>query len=150
MNDKETLIQALKTHKDLKGAFAAFKRKTGQSVSISWSKFSYLKPGDAVTIALEILDKHHGKLSNAIECICEVLTGSRTGKESVIYELQLDSVRVCTNCGCLMRKGYCVNDGEEYFCCDSCFESCHGKENKELMCSGDPADAAAYWTEWNL
>lgn len=52
--------------------------------------------------------------------------------------------RECTNCHSLMQEGYCIHDGEEYFCCDDCLHGWYSEEEYEELCEQDEA----YWTQW--
>ena len=149
ITEKQLLINLINTHKSLKKAFAAYKRKTGHTISIPWRKCAHLSDKDMCVVALEVLSKHEGGLSHAIECIYEVLTGSPKGKWAVIDNLDLQTCRVCSVCGHLMREGYLVYDGEDYFCSDKCFLERYAKEQMdEMTASADEDDAAAYWTAW--
>ena len=52
--------------------------------------------------------------------------------------------RVCTNCEAEMLSGYCIRDGEEYFCSDDCLHGWYTEdEYAELFEEGE-----AYWTTW--
>ena len=55
-----------------------------------------------------------------------------------------DEVRICTACGCEVISGYCIDDGEEYFCSDDCLRGFYSPEEYEELC----ADDRAYWTDW--
>ena len=52
--------------------------------------------------------------------------------------------RICTNCNAKMSSGYCIGDGEEYFCSDECLHAYYSEEEYEELCKQD----AAYWTHW--
>lgn len=56
----------------------------------------------------------------------------------------MEEYRECTNCHCLMQEGYCIHDGEEYFCSDDCLHSWYSEEEYEELCEQDEA----YWTQW--
>lgn len=43
-----------------------------------------------------------------------------------------------------MTEGYCIRDGEEYFCSDDCLSSTYSPEEYDELCQED----LAYWTSW--
>ena len=51
---------------------------------------------------------------------------------------------LCTACGKHMQDGYCINDGDEYFCSDDCLHAYYSEEEYEQLCEQD----AGYWTTW--
>ena len=54
-------------------------------------------------------------------------------------------MRVCSNCGCNMSDGYCVDDGEEYYCSDRClYADGYTEQQKDV----DYENGHIYWTEW--
>ena len=53
-------------------------------------------------------------------------------------------VRVCSCCDKPMTEGYCIRDGEEYFCSDDCLSSTYSPEEYDELCQED----LAYWTSW--
>lgn len=54
------------------------------------------------------------------------------------------AVRRCSACGKLMRKGYCISDGEYYYCSDECLHEDMPEEEYNKLYEDD----LAYWTEW--
>lgn len=50
----------------------------------------------------------------------------------------------CSECGRIMKSGYVVYDGEEYFCSDECKDSWWSEEEWQELMENDNA----YWTEW--
>lgn len=53
-------------------------------------------------------------------------------------------MRKCKICGAEMTAGYCVNEGEAYYCSDDCLRQDFNEEEWfEAYESGD-----SYWTEW--
>lgn len=58
----------------------------------------------------------------------------------IIYEIP---DRVCSICGKAMSGGYCIGDGEEYFCSDECLRKQYTEEAYREMYR----DNMAYWTE---
>lgn len=53
-------------------------------------------------------------------------------------------MRNCSVCGNKMNEGYCIGDGEAYYCTDKCLHKEITKEEYEELYERD----AAYWTEW--
>lgn len=53
--------------------------------------------------------------------------------------------RRCTCCQKDMFHGYCIKDGEEYFCSDECLSAWYSPEEYEDLCESDQA----YWTTWD-
>ena len=54
-------------------------------------------------------------------------------------------MRKCTICGKPMDEGYCINEGEAYYCSDECLSHDYNPEqwNETYEC-GD-----GYWTRWD-
>ena len=59
-------------------------------------------------------------------------------------EKEDEDPRECDVCGKVMVSGYCISDGEEYYCSDKCLHTKYTQ--KEYMKMYD--DGYAYWTEW--
>lgn len=61
-----------------------------------------------------------------------------------IARVYMDGVHICSSCGRVMMSGYCIGDGDQYFCSDKCLYSVYtAAEYNELYDNG-----AAYWTTW--
>ena len=56
----------------------------------------------------------------------------------------MDELRVCTDCDSVMHEGYCIRDGEEYFCSDECLYAWYSEEEYEELCEHNEA----HWTRW--
>jgi hypothetical protein len=54
--------------------------------------------------------------------------------------------RICTECGCEMEEGYCIEGGMEYYCSDECLEKNMTREEFEELYDGGEGDS--YWTQW--
>lgn len=54
--------------------------------------------------------------------------------------------RTCSECGKLMKEGYCIDDGTEYYCSDECLHKNYTEEEWEEMY--DDGEGDSYWTEW--
>ena len=53
-------------------------------------------------------------------------------------------IRKCINCGKEMHSGYCIHDGEEYFCSDDCLNAWYSEKEYEELCENEQG----YYTEW--
>lgn len=53
-------------------------------------------------------------------------------------------VRKCDICGKPMIDGYCVGDGEQYYCSDECLAMVFTEDEWELVYQTD----GGYYTEW--
>lgn len=57
-----------------------------------------------------------------------------------------EEVRICNHCGAKMKSGYCVEDGQEYYCKDECLhQHITPEEWLELY---DDGNGNSYYTEW--
>ena len=66
--------------------------------------------------------------------------------ESLVDELDLEHIRVCSECGKPMYEGYCIEDGAEYYCSDECLhKNLSGKQFEMLY---DEGRGNSYWTSW--
>ena len=85
------------------------------------------------------------KLVNEVNDIIEYIATNEVEKiDWKLSDLGIE-VRICTNCGKLMFDGYVVNDGDEYYCSDTCFDEEIGMENLYKMYE----DEEAYYTQFN-
>lgn len=58
----------------------------------------------------------------------------------------IDTKRTCTECGKEMTKGYCIENGIEYYCSEECLhKNISEEEFNELY---DKGNGDSYWTEW--
>ena len=97
----------------------------------------------------DFTDAPQSVIDEMLDRLChELLEGEHGIKDNIICDHELESIRLCDQCGKLMHKGYVV-DGCEVFCCRECIEECHGKEKTEriLAICGDE-DSETYWTQW--
>lgn len=87
---------------------------------------------------------HDSRIKIKPDEICQTLSGRMgTGGGNVPLIMMMNE-RICTCCGKQMDSGYCIGDGEEYFCSDECLNAYYSEEEYEQMCQED----YAYWTEW--
>lgn len=54
--------------------------------------------------------------------------------------------RTCSECGKSMNSGYCINNGEEYYCSDECLHKHYTDEEYDEMY--DDGNGDSYYTEW--
>lgn len=72
--------------------------------------------------------------------------GCDISAEDLIYELDIDTHKVCTHCGKIMREGYCIENGVAYYCSDECLNAeMTMEEYKELY---DNGEGDSYYTDW--
>lgn len=55
-------------------------------------------------------------------------------------------MRTCTHCSKSMTKGYCIDNGCEYYCSDECLHEHYTEE--EYLDMYDNGEGDSYWTEW--
>lgn len=66
--------------------------------------------------------------------------------ESLVDELDLEHIRVCSECWKPMYEGYCIEDGAEYYCSDECLhKNLSDKQYEKLY---DEGRGNSYWTSW--
>ena len=57
--------------------------------------------------------------------------------------------RKCDRCGQGMNEGFCIYEGEEYYCDDNCLHSVYSKSVWEGMYDAeDIGNSPSYWTQW--
>ena len=57
--------------------------------------------------------------------------------------------RKCDKCGQGMNEGFCIYEGEEYYCDDNCLHSVYSKSVWEGMYDAeDIGNSPSYWTQW--
>ncbi|MBQ7030814.1 MAG: hypothetical protein IJN13_00385 [Bacilli bacterium] len=55
--------------------------------------------------------------------------------------------RICDDCGAVITSGYCIDNGMEIYCSDTClYNNYTDEEYQELY---DNGNGDCYWTEWN-
>lgn len=54
--------------------------------------------------------------------------------------------RVCSECGKIMNNGYCIENGEDYYCDSECLHINMTEEEFEKLY--DEGNGDSYWTEW--
>jgi hypothetical protein len=89
------------------------------------------------------LIKENGGLS--VEDMAEYVMKHSTAEE-LVDELELEHIRVCSECGKPMYEGYCIEDGAEYYCSDECMHN--NLSDKEFEKLYDEGRGNSYWTSW--
>jgi hypothetical protein len=93
------------------------------------------------------LIKEKGGLS--VEDIQEIMADyvmKHSTAEELVDELELEHIRVCSECGKPMYEGYCIEDGAEYYCSDECMHN--NLSDKEFEKLYDEGRGNSYWTSW--
>ena len=58
----------------------------------------------------------------------------------------LENKRICSQCGKEMTEGYCINQGEKYYCSDDCLHT--NMTQDEYLELYDEGNGDSYYTEW--
>ena len=66
--------------------------------------------------------------------------------EELVDELELEHIRVCSECGKPMTEGFCIEDGAEYYCSEDCLHKNLSDEEYENLY--DEGRGNSYWTSW--
>lgn len=93
------------------------------------------------------LIKEKGGLS--VEDIREIMADyvmKHSSAESLVDELELEHIRVCSQCGKPMFEGYCIEDGAEYYCSDYCLHQNLSEHQYQKLY--DEGRGNSYWTSW--
>ena len=93
------------------------------------------------------LVKEKGGLS--VDDIREIMAGyvmKHSSTESLVDELDLEHIRVCSQCGKPMYEGYCIEDGAEYYCSDDCLHQNLSEYQYQKLY--DEGRGNSYWTSW--
>jgi len=53
-------------------------------------------------------------------------------------------MRICGVCKKEITEGFCIGDGDEYFCSEECLNKCYSDKEYNRMYD----DGLAYWTTW--
>ena len=73
-----------------------------------------------------------------------VIRQSKTSE--LVNELDLEHIRVCSECGKPMYQGFCIEDWAEYYCSEEClYKNLTEEEYDNLY---DDGRGNSYWTSW--
>jgi len=64
----------------------------------------------------------------------------------LVDELDLEHIRVCSECGKPITEGFCIEDGAEYYCSEDCLHKNLSDEEYENLY--DDGRGNSYWTSW--
>ena len=64
----------------------------------------------------------------------------------LVDELDLEHIRVCSECGKPMYEGYCIENGAEYYCSEECLHKNLTDEEYENLYDEGRGDS--YYTSW--
>jgi late competence protein required for DNA uptake (superfamily II DNA/RNA helicase) len=57
--------------------------------------------------------------------------------------------RKCDKCGQGMNEGFCIYEGEEYYCSNECLHLVYSEEEwSEMYNAEDNGSSSSYWTQW--
>jgi late competence protein required for DNA uptake (superfamily II DNA/RNA helicase) len=57
--------------------------------------------------------------------------------------------RKCDKCGQGMNEGFCIYEGQEYYCSDECLHSVYSEQEwLEMYNAEDNGGSSSYWTQW--
>ena len=55
-------------------------------------------------------------------------------------------VRICSECGKEMEQGYCLYDGDQYYCSDKCLNKNYSNAKYKILYKC----GLAYYSEWGV
>ena len=64
----------------------------------------------------------------------------------LVDELDLEHIRMCSECGKPMTEGFCIEDGAEYYCSEECLHKNLTEEEYENLY--DEGRGNSYYTSW--
>ena len=64
----------------------------------------------------------------------------------LVDELDLEHIRMCSECGKPMTEGFCIEDGAEYYCSEECLHKNLTEEEYENLY--DDGRGNSYYTSW--
>lgn len=66
--------------------------------------------------------------------------------QDIVNNAETESKRKCSECGKDMNQGYCIENGEAYYCSDECLHK--HMTNEEYLKLYDNGNGDIYYTEW--
>ena len=93
------------------------------------------------------LVKEHGGISaKDIQEFMADYVMKHSSLDPLVANLELEHIRVCSECGKPMYEGYCIENGAEYYCSDVCLhQNLSDKQYERLY---DEGRGDSYWTSW--
>jgi hypothetical protein len=64
----------------------------------------------------------------------------------LVDELDLEHIRVCSECGKPMTEGFCIEDGAQYYCSEDCLHKNLTEEEYDNLYDEGRGDS--YYTSW--
>ena len=68
-------------------------------------------------------------------------------RDNILEMLSEIHPRICLECGKPMNEGFCIDNGQEYFCSKECLHKHYTPEEWASMYNDGNSDS--YWTEWS-
>lgn len=83
--------------------------------------------------------------TSSVNCIdkCDLLN---TLQEEIKELIDLYDYRVCSHCGKIISEGYCIENGDAYYCSDECL--CANMKYEEYVELYNNGNGDSYWTTW--
>lgn len=94
----------------------------------------------------QLVKEHGGISAKDIQEFMADYVMKHSDLEPLVDNLELEHIRVCSECGKPMYEGYCIEDGAEYYCSEECLHKHLSEEEyNELY---DDGNGNSYWTSW--
>lgn len=96
----------------------------------------------------EFAESYLQEMLKTDEELAKIYNWSRKPEYKIIeQEIETDDEkRRCSECKKEMSEGYCIENGEEYYCSDECLHK-HYTESEYLEMYDD-GNGDSYWTQW--
>lgn len=66
--------------------------------------------------------------------------------QDIVNNIEEKEARICSECHKPMNQGYCIENGEEYYCSDECLHKYYTDEEYNQLYDNGNGDS--YYTEW--
>jgi late competence protein required for DNA uptake (superfamily II DNA/RNA helicase) len=91
---------------------------------------------DAIKQFNELEDEMYSQELDQCNVIEEVVKGDKYARK-------------CDKCGNGMNEGYCIYEGEEYYCSNECLHLVYSEQEwSEMYNAEDNGGSSSYWTQW--
>ena len=91
---------------------------------------------DAIKQFNELEDEMYSQELDQCNVIEEVVKGNKYARK-------------CDKCGNGMNEGYCIYEGEEYYCSNECLHLVYSEQEwSEMYNAEDNGGSSSYWTQW--
>lgn len=134
--------EELKENNTLEDFYNILCRNKPHKNSKMYSTWNYLES----TAYEELLneEEHPSECERIINEIIEFLKEQRKNDTTACLEEKEE--RICSECNKPMDKGYCIDNGLEYYCSDECLRKHYTNEEYNEMY--DDGNGDSYYTEW--